>query len=132
MNLNTTLSAWLELLCYTTNDEIVFKTFLALVSKVNMLSLFCTGLFYIWGISFMLITTLIAFFKKEKDNRLEDNHVKLNIFQNYSLLWDILKIPSIRVLAIALLTSKVNTIKTIFEYFTTTFCELHIIVLRIV
>lgn len=65
----------------------------------------------------MIITTLIALFKKEKDNRLEDNHVKLNILQNYSLLWDILKIPSIRVLAIALLTSKVITITTNFEYF---------------
>jgi len=53
---------------------------------------------------------LIAIFKKEKDNRLEDDHVKLNILQNYSLLWDILKLPSIQLLAIALLTAKVNIV----------------------
>lgn len=69
---------------------------------------FCfTGLFYVWSMLFMVITILIAFFKKEKDNRLDDDHVKLNIVQNYSLLWDILKLPSIRILAIALLTAKV-------------------------
>jgi MFS transporter, PAT family, solute carrier family 33 (acetyl-CoA transportor), member 1 len=61
----------------------------------------------VWGILFILITTLIAIFKKEKDNRLEDDHVKLNIVQNYSLLWDILKLPSIQLLAISLLTAKV-------------------------
>lgn len=53
---------------------------------------------------------MIAIFKKEKDNRLEDDHVKLNILQNYSLLWDILKLPSIQLLAIALLTAKVNIV----------------------
>jgi PAT family acetyl-CoA transporter-like MFS transporter 1 len=56
----------------------------------------------------MLITTLIALFKKEKDNRLEDDHVKLNIFHNYLLLWDILKLPSVRIMALILLTAKVN------------------------
>jgi len=69
-----------------------------------------TGLFYVWGILFTLITTLIAIFKKEKDNRLEDDHVKLNIVQNYSLLWDILKLPNIQLLAIALLTASVNIV----------------------
>ncbi|KAE9538631.1 hypothetical protein AGLY_005730 [Aphis glycines] len=66
------------------------------------------SLFYVWGILFILITTLIAIFKKEKDNRLEDDHVKLNIIQTYSLLWDILKLPSIQLLAIALLTAKIG------------------------
>jgi len=60
------------------------------------------------GILFILITTLIAIFKKEKDNRLEDDHVKLNIVQNYSLLWDILKLPGIQILALALLTAMVK------------------------
>jgi len=54
------------------------------------------------------VTTLIAIFKKENDCRLEFDHVKLNVAQNYTLLWDILKLPSIRILAIALLTAKVN------------------------
>ncbi|XP_025208442.1 acetyl-coenzyme A transporter 1-like isoform X1 [Melanaphis sacchari] len=66
------------------------------------------SLFYVWGILFILITSLIAIFKKEKDNRLEDDHVKLNIVQNYSLLWDILKLPNIQLLAISLLTAKIG------------------------
>lgn len=57
---------------------------------------------------FMSITTLIAVFKKEKDCSLEDNHVKLNTFQNYRLLWDICKLPSVQIFAMALLTVKVN------------------------
>jgi len=56
----------------------------------------------------MAITTLIAIFKNEKDNRLEDNHIKLNTFQNYKLLWDILTLPSIKILAMALLTMMVS------------------------
>ncbi|XP_060878681.1 acetyl-coenzyme A transporter 1-like [Metopolophium dirhodum] len=66
------------------------------------------SLFYVLGILFILITTLIAIFKKEKDNRLEDDHVKLNIVQNYSLLWDILKLPSIQILALTLLTARIG------------------------
>lgn len=51
---------------------------------------------------------MIAIFKKEKDNTLEDGYVKLNISKTYSLLWDIMKLPSIRILAIALLTARVS------------------------
>jgi len=65
-------------------------------------------LLYVWGIIFMFITTLIAIFKREKDCSLEDDHVKLNTFQNYRLLWDICKLRSIQIFAIALLTVKVN------------------------
>lgn len=58
---------------------------------------------------FILITTFVGIFKKEKDNnRLEDGHVKINVLQNYKLLWDVFKLPSIRVLALALLTMKVK------------------------
>jgi len=56
----------------------------------------------------MFITTLIAIFKNEKDCSLEDDHVKLDIFQNYRLLWDVCKLPSIQIFAIALFTVKVN------------------------
>lgn len=56
----------------------------------------------------MFITTLIAIFKSEKDCLLEDDHEKLNTFQNYSLLRDIFKLPSVQQFAIALLTVKVN------------------------
>jgi len=67
----------------------------------------------------MTVTTLIAIFKNEKDNRLEDNHIKLNTFQSYKLLWNIIKMPSIKILAIALLTMMVSMsiIKTKFKFF---------------
>lgn len=78
--------------------------------------LFQTGLFFIWGIIFIFITILIAILKKEKDSRLEDEHVELNIFQNYTLLWGILKLPSVKILAIALLTAKVLIKKKYYKY----------------
>ncbi|XP_026823340.1 acetyl-coenzyme A transporter 1-like [Rhopalosiphum maidis] len=65
-------------------------------------------LLYIWGITFMSITTLIAIFKREKDCSLEDDHLKLNTLQNYRLLWDICKLPSIQIFAMALLTVKIG------------------------
>lgn len=63
---------------------------------------------YFWSITIILITTLIGIFKREKDNRLEEGHVKINVLQSYQLLWKIFKLPNVRVLAIALLTMKVN------------------------
>lgn len=83
-----------------------------------------TGLFNVWGVLFIVITILIAIFKKEKDNRLEDDHVKLNIVQNYVLLWDILKLPSIRVLAVIMLTAKVNKIIEKMGFFTILFAQI--------
>ncbi|XP_060866110.1 acetyl-coenzyme A transporter 1-like isoform X2 [Metopolophium dirhodum] len=70
------------------------------------------SLFLIWGTLFTVITTLIAIFKNEKDNRLEDNHIKLNTFQSYKLLWDILNLPSVKILAIALLTMMIGFAST--------------------
>lgn len=60
------------------------------------------------GVVVVLVTILLAIFKKEKDNRLEDGYVKINVFQNYKLLWDILKLPHIQILAIALLTARIG------------------------
>lgn len=70
------------------------------------------------AILFVAITALIAIFKNEKDFTLEDNENKLNTFQSYILLWDIFKLPSIRILAIALLTSMVSmsVIEVQFEF----------------
>ncbi|XP_026811484.1 acetyl-coenzyme A transporter 1-like isoform X2 [Rhopalosiphum maidis] len=66
------------------------------------------GFFYFCGFLFILISILIGIFKKEKCNRLEDNHMKLNIIQYYIILWKVLKLPSIRVLSIALLTEEIG------------------------
>jgi len=66
-----------------------------------------TDIVFLWGVVFLLITTLVTIFKKEKDTRLED--VKINIFQNYKLIWSLLKLSSMRVFLIAVLTSTVST-----------------------
>ncbi|XP_025193547.1 acetyl-coenzyme A transporter 1-like, partial [Melanaphis sacchari] len=66
------------------------------------------GFLCFWSITIIFITILIVIFKREKDNRLEEEHVKINVLQSYQLLWKILKLPSIRVLAVALLTMKMG------------------------
>jgi len=73
----------------------------------------------VWAILCMAITVLIAIFKNEKDYLIEDNETKLTIFQNYTVLWDIIKLPSMKVLAIALLTLMVskNVVKVKFKFF---------------
>lgn len=69
-----------------------------------------TGLLFGWGITFILLTTLIALLKKEKDSTSDDDYLELNVVQNYSLLGNILKKRNLQILAAALLTAKVNKI----------------------
>lgn len=80
------------------------------VFKLHCIYIFfiCIGFLYFYGSMTLVITSIVAIFKKEKDSRLEDGYVNINVFQNYKLLWDILKLPRIRVLALALLTTRVN------------------------
>lgn len=66
---------------------------------------------YLWSIIFLLITILVGIFKKEKCDSLELDHKKIGVFQNYKLLWNILKKPEMKLIAIALLTARVNTIQ---------------------
>ncbi|KAL5239627.1 hypothetical protein ACI65C_007037 [Semiaphis heraclei] len=63
--------------------------------------------FSIWAIIILVVTVFIGLFKSEK-HKLEDDHKKISVFQNYKLLWDILKLPRVRVLAVALLTIKMG------------------------
>ncbi|XP_026808439.1 acetyl-coenzyme A transporter 1-like [Rhopalosiphum maidis] len=63
---------------------------------------------YGYGTAILVITSIVAIFKKEKDSRLEEGHVNINVFQNYKLLWDILKLPQIRILAVALMTTRIG------------------------
>ncbi|XP_026811512.1 acetyl-coenzyme A transporter 1-like [Rhopalosiphum maidis] len=70
-------------------------------------------LFYCLAVLLTLITTLILIFKKEKEYRSEDNYIKLNVIQNYLLIWDILKKPSFRVLMLALLTEEIGFATTV-------------------
>lgn len=57
----------------------------------------------------MVITTLVGLLKKETNNGFENDHKKkISILQNYKIVWDILNLPTIRLLTIALLTARVN------------------------
>jgi len=64
----------------------------------------------------VLVTTSIGIFKREKDYELEEGHVKINVFKSYKLIWKILKLPNIRVLAIALLTMKVTIASILIQH----------------
>ncbi|KAF0753279.1 acetyl-coenzyme A transporter 1-like, partial [Aphis craccivora] len=61
---------------------------------------------HLWSIIFLLITIVIGIFKKEECNSLELDQKRISVFQNYKLLWNILKKPEIKLLAIALLTAR--------------------------
>jgi len=80
-------------------------------NKIILHFYFFIGFLYLYGIMTLVITFIVGLFKNEKDNldnRSEDGYVNITVFQNYKLLWDILKLPRIRVLAVALLTIRVN------------------------
>jgi len=68
----------------------------------------CLGYLYFWGIIYIVITTLVAIFKYEKDCLTELNAIDLSIVKTYMLLFSIMKFPSIKMFAIILLTIKVR------------------------
>lgn len=67
-----------------------------------------TDFLYVWGIFVLSTSILVGIFKKEKDSRKENGYVKIDVFQNYKLIWDILKLPRMKTLLFALLTMKVK------------------------
>lgn len=69
---------------------------------------YISGFLVCYGFTCLVLTTLIGIFKKEKDERSNNDHVKINFLQNYKLLWDILKLPSMRSFVLIILTSTVN------------------------
>lgn len=68
------------------------------------------GFFYFWGLTFLVTTTAIAMFKKEKEYKdPEHEHVHdQNLKTAYSFLISIIKLPAVQLLAMVLLTCKVN------------------------
>lgn len=60
------------------------------------------------------VTTLIALFKTEKDCVIDtDDAVYPSFFKTFKLLFRILKLPSIKMLVIILLTVQVSIIKNV-------------------
>ena len=62
------------------------------------------GFLYFWGILFLIITTLVGFLKHERQENLTQN----GIIAAYKQLYEIAKLPAIRIYVIAILTSKVR------------------------
>jgi len=61
---------------------------------------------WFWGIVFLITTTLVFIFKKEKNSIDEDG--ELNIVETYSILLKIVKLPAVIQLVIILLTVKIG------------------------
>jgi len=72
-----------------------------------MFHIFFPGFLLFWAVLVMSVTFSVGIFKKEKKN-LEDGIEKVSVFQNYKLLWEIIKLPNIKGLTIALLTTRVS------------------------
>lgn len=60
---------------------------------------------------YLVITTLVAVFKAEKDYLIETDAVRLNIIKTYKLLFSLIELPSIKMLALILFTVKVSIVQ---------------------
>ncbi|XP_050521736.1 acetyl-coenzyme A transporter 1-like isoform X2 [Daktulosphaira vitifoliae] len=67
------------------------------------------GYLYFWGCIFIMVTTLIAVLKSEKDNlhKLSCNNY-YSMIETYKLLINIMRLPSIRMFALILITIKIS------------------------
>lgn len=72
-----------------------------------MFHIFFPGFLLFWAVLVISVTFSVGIFKKEKRN-LEDGIEKVSVFQNYKLLWEIIKLPNLKGLTIALLTTRVS------------------------
>lgn len=73
---------------------------------------FILGYFYVWGVIYIIVTTLVALLKHENSVLIETNTViNFAIIKTYKLLLSIMRLPNIKKFAIILLTVKVgNTV----------------------
>ncbi|XP_034949365.1 acetyl-coenzyme A transporter 1 [Chelonus insularis] len=67
------------------------------------------GFLYFWGWIFIGATTLVALFKREIDEKhAESQDFFTEVKHAYQLLWRMMKLPSIKITAIILLTAKIG------------------------
>ncbi|VVC28221.1 Major facilitator superfamily domain,Acetyl-coenzyme A transporter 1 [Cinara cedri] len=67
---------------------------------------------FFWGMAFFLITTLIVIVKRETDNKSDEENDHTNVFRSFARIWDILKIPRMKILVMAVLTTAVGSSAT--------------------
>ncbi|XP_077257319.1 acetyl-coenzyme A transporter 1 isoform X2 [Temnothorax americanus] len=67
------------------------------------------GFLYFWGWTFIVTTTFVALFKHEDKGRVsKGEELNMDIRHAYKLLWDIVKLPTIKTTIIFLLTAKIG------------------------
>ncbi|CAH1397550.1 unnamed protein product [Nezara viridula] len=66
------------------------------------------GFFYFWGVVYLVVTALVAFIKREAQEYSSNTPTMATIVHSYRQLLQILKLPSIQLLSLVLLTSKVG------------------------
>lgn len=69
-----------------------------------------SGFLWFWGLTFLATTTLVAFFKREKEEVPEEGEENQDygIAESYSILWKIVKMKPVLTLAAILMTVKVS------------------------
>ncbi|XP_076180592.1 acetyl-coenzyme A transporter 1 isoform X2 [Ptiloglossa arizonensis] len=76
-------------------------------SSEGMLTL--PGFLYFWGWIFIITTTLVTLFKHEDSGKVHrSEELNTDIKHAYKLLWNIVKLPSIKIIIIFLLTAKIG------------------------
>jgi PAT family acetyl-CoA transporter-like MFS transporter 1 len=68
-----------------------------------------SGFLWFWGITFLVTTTLVAIFKRERDESQHvEDHVDLGIKETYGWLWTIITKKPVMILSTILLTVKLS------------------------
>lgn len=68
---------------------------------------FLIGFLQFWGITFTISTTLVALFKHEIDQSYDPNEPHFGLIDTYKVLVKVLRLSSVRSMALILLTVKV-------------------------
>ncbi|XP_015124248.1 acetyl-coenzyme A transporter 1 [Diachasma alloeum] len=67
------------------------------------------GFLHFWGWAFIVCTSMVAIFKRETDEQhSQTNDLWEDVKHSYSLLWATMKLPTIKMTALILLTSKIG------------------------
>jgi len=85
---------------------------------MNLTIIVILGYLYFWGVIFMVVPTLIALFKTEK-NYITGTGVAVhtNVVKTYKLLFKIMKLPSIKTFSVILVTFDVGVLRKMFKYY---------------
>lgn len=76
---------------------------------IIVLLIFFVDVLYFWGWIFVITTTLVALFKHEDSEKMhKDGELNTDVKHAYRLLWNIVKLPSIKTIIVFLLTAKVS------------------------